>query len=152
MLMCPLCESVGRSSADERWIATLTTSMVFLGENQRPRGWCVLVLKDHVEHVAELDELRSQGLWRDVCRVAAAIRFAFPRSGKGGGPPRINYECLGNLVPHVHWHIVPRHGDDPYPTKAVWVWPEEELKGAMSEGERVALIEKIRDALWDVNP
>lgn len=27
----------------------------------------------------------------------------------------MNYQLLGNLVPHIHWHIVPRYWGDPAP-------------------------------------
>ncbi len=86
-------------------------------------------------------------IFEDVARIAAAIRSVFPTSGKGGGPPRINYECLGNLVPHIHWHIIPRHADDPEPTKAVWGWTEERLKGTMTVEERKELVLTLRGAL-----
>jgi diadenosine tetraphosphate (Ap4A) HIT family hydrolase len=86
-------------------------------------------------------------VFTDVIRVAHAIRETFPTSGKSGLPPRINYECLGNLVPHIHWHIIPRHADDPEPTKAVWGWPEAKLKGTMTPEQRTALIAKLRAAL-----
>ena len=129
------------------FIAELTEGIVLLGDNQGLPGWCVLVLKDHREHLAELDHDRQAQVWGDVARVAAAIRSVFPASGRGGGPPRINYECLGNLVPHIHWHVIPRHADDPEPTKAVWVWPDERLRGSMTDAERAELVLKLRGAM-----
>ena len=45
--------------------------------------------------------------------MAAAIRAVFD-------PKRINYECLGNIQPHVHWHLIPRYeGDHPDPRGGV---------------------------------
>jgi diadenosine tetraphosphate (Ap4A) HIT family hydrolase len=144
---CPLCENVAKANAAPSFVSTLSTSCVFLGENQGPRGWCILTLKDHRENVADLHTEVQLQVWRDVARLAAAIRSVFPTSGKAGGPPRINYECLGNLVPHIHWHIIPRHADDPDPTKAVWVWPEDRLRGTMTNAQRQDLIAKLRAAL-----
>lgn len=146
---CPLCNVLERGSGHPGFLAELHEGVVLLGENQGCPGWCVLVLKEHVEHMAELSIPRQQRVFAEVAKVAAAVRAVFPTSGKGGGPVRINYECLGNLVGHIHWHIIPRHADDPEPTKAVWGWPEERLKGAMTEQERerlmVELMEKLRD-------
>lgn len=146
---CPLCRRLRtiRENADALLIAELRESFAVLGENQGCRGWCVLILKGHEEHVAALSEARRGAMWADVCDVAAAIRRVFPRSGAGGGPPRINYECLGNLVPHIHWHVIPRHGDDPEPTNAVWGWGDERLRGAMSAEERGRLAAALREAL-----
>jgi len=30
-------------------------------------------------------------------------------------PAKMNYETLGNGLPHLHTHIMPRHYDDPAP-------------------------------------
>ena len=146
-MKCPLCESVSRGPLDPSFLADLPETLAILSDNQGPRGWCILVLKSHAEHLAELDPDRQLRIFRDVAAVASAIRAVFPTSGKGGGPPRINYECLGNLVPHIHWHIIPRHADDPDPTKPVWGWPEAQLKGSMSDAERAALIGRLREHL-----
>jgi diadenosine tetraphosphate (Ap4A) HIT family hydrolase len=32
----------------------------------------------------------------------------------------MNYELLGNQVPHIHWHLIPRLADDPEPRWPVW--------------------------------
>ena len=144
---CPMCaaiQTLGRTGSN--WIADLSESHVVLGDNQGCRGWCVLLLKGHVEHLSQVDEDRQARLWRDVSRVAGAIRAVFPESGNGG-PPRINYECLGNQVAHVHWHVIPRHADDPEPTKPVWGWPEERLRGTMTEAERGELVKQFRAKL-----
>ncbi len=119
---CPMCGRLRsvRKRKEPAWIADLTRMSVLLGDNQGCRGWCVLALRGHAEHLAELPSEAQHCVWDDVSRVASAIRAVFPASGKGGGPPRINYECLGNVVPHIHWHVIPRHADDPDTTKSVW--------------------------------
>lgn len=139
---CPLCSAVPRCSDGTHTavIAELAEAYCILGENQGCAGWCVLVLKDHAEHLAELPISRQEALWRDVARVAAAQRKVF-------GPVRINYECLGNVVPHIHWHVIPRHADDPEPKAPVWGWTPERLKGAASPEERALLIKRLREAL-----
>lgn len=140
---CPLCLRTSHI-ADPSLIASLSETYALLADNQGCRGWCVLILKSHAEQLADLDPDRQLRIFRDVAAVASAIRAASPDSGKGGGPPRINYECLGNVVPHIHWHLIPRHADDPDPTKPVWSWPEAQLKGTMTDAERAAMIEKLR--------
>ena len=36
-------------------------------------------------------------------------------------PHKLNYELLGNQVPHLHWHLFPRHANDPEPLAPVWL-------------------------------
>lgn len=147
--MCEICK---RMAAIERgefpaFILALRHSHVILGENQGLPGWCVLYLKTHHEHLADLPGTMQAEIFDEVMSVAAAIRRVFPRSGKDGKPPRINYECLGNLVPHIHWHVIPRHANDPEPTSAVWGWRPEVLQGTMSPEDRKGLIQRLRTAL-----
>jgi diadenosine tetraphosphate (Ap4A) HIT family hydrolase len=36
-------------------------------------------------------------------------------------PHKLNYELLGNQVPHLHWHVVPRYADDPDRLDPIWL-------------------------------
>lgn len=128
-------------------IAALPRTFVVLGANQGLPGWCVLILREHREHLAELPREEQAAIFDEVARVGGAIRAVFPNSGAGAGPPRINYECLGNQVNHIHWHVIPRHASDPDPRNAVWGIPAETLKGTTSDSEKQALIAALRNAL-----
>lgn len=144
---CSLCGALRGEGAGLTPIATLPHSQVFLNEQQGSRGWCMLVLRRHVEHLDDLSPAEQRRLFGEAARVARAIRAVFPASGAGGGPPRINYECLGNVTAHVHWHVIPRHADDPTPRAAVWGWTAEQMKGSMTGAERHELAGKLRAAL-----
>jgi len=58
---------------------------------------------------------------------------------------KMNYELLGNLLPHIHWHLVPRRHDDPIPQQPVWTLPHPPR--LLSPAERRARIEAIRARL-----
>jgi diadenosine tetraphosphate (Ap4A) HIT family hydrolase len=68
-----------------------------------------------------------------MASVAQAVFEAFK-------PRKLNYELLGNGAPHLHWHLFPRHADDPRPKGPVWE-DEEFLRlvhaGAQEEPEQV---------------
>jgi diadenosine tetraphosphate (Ap4A) HIT family hydrolase len=104
---CPLC--VPRPDDCEHWlkVATLATSTLYLDRNQTYQGHCQLVYDG--PHVEGLEQLESQAYTRftEDLRTAALAIFAAQR------PDRLNYVSLGNVVPHVHWHIVPRYRSDP---------------------------------------
>lgn len=148
-MSCALCDALRQAHRAEHanFIAWFEESGVFLGDNQGPRGWCVLVLREHAEHLDLLPRARQSALFDEVARVAGAVRRVFATTGAGGGPPRINYECLGNQVAHVHWHVIPRHADDPDPRAAVWGWDAGRLKGDMNADARARLIGRLRAEL-----
>jgi len=155
---CPLCERTRDHAAALR-IAALRESVVFLHEHQAYLGWCVVVLKDHAEHLGGLPVARQLRLWEDVAQVAAAVQRAFT-------PARINYECLGNVIGHVHWHVIPRYGaagstgfqpvvqhhgqdgrgTDPDPRSTVWTRPAAERDCGVTAELAAELIGRLRKA------
>ena len=65
-------------------------------------------------------------------------------------PHKLNYECLGNLVPHLHWHVFPRRLDEPEPLKPVWVCMpqgDEAASYAFDPARDGAMLQEIRAAL-----
>jgi diadenosine tetraphosphate (Ap4A) HIT family hydrolase len=49
-------------------------------------------------------------------------------------PAKLNYELLGNTVPHLHWHLIPRYEDDPKPR--IPVWENEEFRASQHASPR----------------
>lgn len=137
---CPLCARLEDAAATLR-ICELRESVVFLHEHQRYEGWCVLVLKEHAEQLHALPVSRQLRLWEDVAQVAGAIT-------RGFSPRRINYECLGNVVGHVHWHVIPRYAEpvDPEPRATVWVRPAAERDCGVTAERARELIGRLRAA------
>ena len=59
-------------------------------------------------------------------------------------PVKLNYDVLGNSVPHLHTHLVPRYADDPHPG---WPFPFPEADPpAMHEDRLRADVESLRRA------
>ena len=56
----------------------------------------------------------------EVTRTAAALARLFK-------PDKINYELLGNMVPHIHWHLVPRFSSEPLWPRPIWSEPHTEM-------------------------
>ena len=100
---------------DERYrVRKLSASTLYLDRNQAYRGHGVLIFDRR--HATRIDEL-SADEWRDCAddlrRACAAIVYVVQ-------PDHLNVESLGNMVPHLHWHIFPRFKDDGRWGKAVW--------------------------------
>jgi len=144
---CPLCEKLARIRAgarDPSLVAELPETFVMLAEDQRYEGWCLLALKDHEEHLEALPVERQAAIFRDVARVGKAIQAAF-------GPDRLNLECLGNLLAHVHWHVIPRYRAwDPDPSNTIWVRPAQERAVGCAPARRDELVARVCAALAEV--
>jgi diadenosine tetraphosphate (Ap4A) HIT family hydrolase len=140
---CPACRRIAeiRAGANPFFIAELRESFAVLHDHQAYDGWCVLLLKDHVEHVHLLTPERRAALNEDMGKVADSIVKAF-------SPRRINYECLGNQMNHIHWHVIPRYAapKDPDPRSTVWVRPDAELQCGVDPEHRLKLISSLREA------
>jgi diadenosine tetraphosphate (Ap4A) HIT family hydrolase len=54
------------------------------------------------------DEVTSY--WSDIQEVGRAVEQVFE-------PCHVNYLLLGNIVPHLHVHVIPRYLDDPAPER-----------------------------------
>jgi diadenosine tetraphosphate (Ap4A) HIT family hydrolase len=147
--MCVLCSRL--KEPDPFRIAELEMSVVILGDNQGCPGWCTLILRRHVEHLDELSVQEQAAVFAEVALVARSVRMCFPDAGEGGDPVRINYECLGNVAAHVHWHVIPRHAGDPSLRATVWGWSAEQLRGSMSPPQRAELAGRLRGLLHDAS-
>lgn len=132
-MACPLCQTLDQVRDGEfpRHVISLEHCEVILHDNQVCPGWCVLVLKEHAEHAAELSPEVERAVFAEAARVGRALRAVFAESGAvvdgRATPVRINYGNLGNVVGHVHWHLVPRHAGggagiapDPEPREVPW--------------------------------
>ncbi len=140
---CAACVRFGTGfGADPLFIAEMRECFAVLHQHQCLRGWCVLLLKEHVEHLSLLPIRRQGVVFEEVAKVAAAIKRVC-------SPKRVNYECLGNVMAHVHWHIVPRYElpMDPDPLRAIWVQPQEFLECGHDAAAAAALTSEIRAAL-----
>jgi len=105
---CGMCESAGsdetphgRRVLDGRWCDA------YLGRYPLRPGYCFVIWKGrHVAEPTELAPEEATGFWTEVARVASAIERVHR-------PRKMNWMSLGNAVPHLHVHLVPRPVDDP---------------------------------------
>jgi diadenosine tetraphosphate (Ap4A) HIT family hydrolase len=119
-------------------IADLDLSRVFLHEDQFFPGYVLLVLRRHVTELYDLTAAERATLMEEVSRVAQALARVFR-------PVKMNYELLGNLVPHIHWHLVPRLASDPGLRGPIWT--VEHQPAPLAPAAARERIEAIRRAL-----
>ena len=71
-------------------------------------------------HVAELSDLTladRHHLMAVVTVVERVVRETMR-------PTKVNLAALGNMVPHLHWHVIPRYADDAHFPGAIWAAPQ----------------------------
>jgi diadenosine tetraphosphate (Ap4A) HIT family hydrolase len=133
---CRFC--AGDRPAADHWIADLGTTAAYLHDDQFFPGWVVLKLKRHATELFELAPEERARMMDEVARVAAAQHALF-------APRKINYECLGNQIAHIHWHVVPRLVDDPAPREALWTVAHTPVR--LTAAQRDARIAQLRAQL-----
>jgi diadenosine tetraphosphate (Ap4A) HIT family hydrolase len=70
------------------------------------RGYCILIFRRHVVELHELTAEERARWIEDMARIGSAISQVC-------APDKLNVAMLGNLVPHLHCHFMPRYMNDP---------------------------------------
>lgn len=120
MADCLICKRINlikrRKNPDA--VAELETGYAVIGWHQFYRGYTLFLSKEHVAATFRLPESTRFTFLKEMDLIAQSVNLAFR-------PKRVNIEILGNLVPHLHVHMFPRHPDDPDPHRPVWFTPPE---------------------------
>jgi diadenosine tetraphosphate (Ap4A) HIT family hydrolase len=133
---CPMC-SKWQDDADLR-IAELAQCCVLFNRDQFFPGYTLVFTREHVTELFHLEREVRQEVIEEVNAVAAALSTLYQ-------PTKINYELIGNMVPHMHWHIVPRFASDPLWPRPIWSEPHAEVH--LTPAEYAERIEAIRRTL-----
>ena len=108
----------------------------YLQREKVQRGYSVVVWRGrHVAEPTELSEGEAGEYWVELLEAGRRLERHLR-------PVKINYEILGNSVPHLHTHVIPRYADDPRPG---WPFPfPDENPGQVDEAEFRADLEGLR--------
>jgi len=96
-------------------------------------GFCRVILKRHAREMTDLEPAERDGLMAVVYAVEAAIRETMQAD-------KMNLASLGNMTPHVHWHVIPRFRDDRHYPTPVWAVPQREARVPPERAERAGRI------------
>ncbi|HEY6457135.1 MAG TPA: HIT family protein [Steroidobacteraceae bacterium] len=139
---CPF--DVPRQNSNEYWdlVAQLAVSSLYLAANQIYRGQCLLILD--IRHATRPEEL-SKEEWGTFC---ADLYCAEAAIAKAVHPDHINVAALGNVIPHLHWHIIPRYRGDPRWGAPIWTTNLADIPEArLADADRAGLLQEIRNGL-----
>ncbi len=137
---CEICARIEQlqSGAHPGFLAHLPSGFFVLGDSQQWRGYALLLCVTPVADLEELDWNRRLEFLRDLALCSEALSNVLK-------PHKMNVESLGNLVPHLHFHLFPRYLTEQEPTKPVWVQmnPSEDVALDVEiEGELIAQLKR----------
>ena len=86
---------------------------VILVDDPAYPGFCRVVWHAHVKEISDLAVNDRLALNDAVWQVELALRTVM-------APDKVNVATLGNVVPHLHWHVIPRYADDAHFPNPIW--------------------------------
>jgi diadenosine tetraphosphate (Ap4A) HIT family hydrolase len=121
MTMSQACDLCSQDGGEVLWRNEMLR-VVLVDDAQYP-GFCRIIWNGHVREMTDLPENRRDQLMQAVWRVETAVRSVMQ-------PDKINVASLGNVVPHLHWHVIPRYHDDAHFPAPVWAAKQRETDAA----------------------
>lgn len=135
---CPLCTTDG---GELLW-KNEEMRVILAGEPEFP-GFCRIVWNDHVAEMSDLSIDQRARLHHILILLEKVLLEVMQ-------PDKINLAALGNMVPHLHWHLIPRYQADVCFPASVWSEKQRESNHAHLEMQRSkvpSLKKKIQEVL-----
>ena len=111
---CPLCDAVGGVL-----IATSPLWRVIRAEDAGFPAFYRVVWNEHVAEFSALSSAERRECMDVVCALEQVLITALQ-------PTKINLAALGNVVPHLHWHVIARFDADSHFPQPIWGAPQRE--------------------------
>jgi diadenosine tetraphosphate (Ap4A) HIT family hydrolase len=134
-MTCELCDRTGGELLwqDER------CRVVHVSEPGYP-GFCRVIWCAHVREMTDLSDDDRVHLMEIVFAVESVLREQLE-------PAKINLASLGNHVPHLHWHVIPRFTDDPHFPQPIWAAAQRPAESVQRDASTAALASALAAAL-----
>jgi diadenosine tetraphosphate (Ap4A) HIT family hydrolase len=134
---CELCEL--SSVATPSTVVDNDKFIVILVDDANYPGFARVIWKDHVREVSDLADADRLLLNDAVWKLELAVREVMQ-------PLKVNVASLGNVVPHLHWHVIPRYADDAHFPAPVWAQAQRTTDEAVLAARR-KLVPKLAEAI-----
>jgi diadenosine tetraphosphate (Ap4A) HIT family hydrolase len=128
---CELCEQAGGALV----LANEWLRVVLVDDPDFP-GFARVIWNAHVREMTDLDSGAQVRLLQTVLAVERAQREVL-------APAKVNLASLGNLTPHLHWHVVPRFADDSHFPQPIW-GPRQRSVREDAMAERRSRLDQLR--------
>ena len=132
---CELCSTSG----GELLFADARLRVVAVEDVLHP-GFCRVIWQSHAREMTDLDEQERGHLMGAVFATERALREVLQ-------PDKINLASLGNVTPHLHWHVIARFRQDPHFPAPIWAAERHRTPVLLSAGWRAAVGARLADFL-----
>jgi diadenosine tetraphosphate (Ap4A) HIT family hydrolase len=109
---CELCKTTGETLL---WRGELCR--VVLIEDADYPGFCRVIWNRHTKEMTDLNKDEQHAFMNVVFVVESVLREIMQ-------PDKINLASLGNMTPHLHWHVIPRYALDKHFPNPIWGTPQ----------------------------
>jgi diadenosine tetraphosphate (Ap4A) HIT family hydrolase len=109
---CPLCDAYGG-----HMVVRLPVCRVIRADELGFPALYRVVLNEHVAEWSDVSDADQADVMRVVNTVERVMREQLH-------PTKINLAALGNMVPHVHWHVIARFDWDSHFPAPIWAQPQ----------------------------
>ncbi|WP_289004111.1 HIT domain-containing protein [uncultured Kingella sp.] len=106
---CPICAAQN----EEILLQTPNLRVIAVHNEANAPAFCRVIWQHHVAEMTDLQPAERAELMDAVYKVEAAMRQVLQ-------PEKINLASLGNVVPHLHWHVIARFQDDACFPAPIW--------------------------------
>ena len=136
MTDCPLCRP-----DKETVLWSDTRCRVILVDDPDYTGFCRVIWQQHVKEMTDLSEADRVRFMSVVFAVEQVLRESMH-------PDKINLASLGNQVPHLHWHVIPRFADDAHFPDPVWATRKRDTRPIRAD--KIRLAEQLKRRLGEL--
>jgi diadenosine tetraphosphate (Ap4A) HIT family hydrolase len=123
MTNCVLCKDELKSEEGQLIWRGDDCRVILVNDPDLP-GFCRVIWNRHVAEMTDLTYGEREHLMALVFAVEEAIRHVMH-------PHKVNVAALGNMVPHIHWHVIPRFKDDAFYPGSTWSARAQETPAAV---------------------
>ena len=98
---------------NERVLYTCDLYRIIMVDDKYYPGYVQVVTNKHIKELSDLGRFEAVDIFRAIWQLEKRIREVF-------NPDKVNIASLGNMVPHLHWHIIPRFEADKHFPNPIW--------------------------------
>lgn len=112
-MLCPLCQPQN----EDILLETKQFRIIAVHDEANTPAFCRVIWREHIAEMTDLSAEERAQFMHAVFTLEAAMRHVLR-------PSKINLASLGNMVPHLHWHIIARFQEDAHFPAPIWSTPQ----------------------------